>query len=360
MVKIAFAGVGNNASALLQGAELARHSGDAAITVSGCPTIGGEGVEDIVGVAAFDVDESKVGHDLAAAIVAPPNCYPRLIDVAETGVIVSPGPVLDRPDTAAPANETTLSRSRAEIVDELVASKAEVMIYGLPTGRPNAAAFYAECALDAGVAFVNCTPESVAREPDTRAAFEAARLPLLGDDLASHLGSSVVHQTLLKLLRDRGIVLDSTFQLNVGGNADFANLRLCPESKLATKHNALRLPDEDGGKVHVLPSAGAVKGLADQKVAFIDVAGRGWAGTPVHVEIRLGVQDSSNAAGVIADLVRIGGLAARKQVGGFAGGAEFLFKAPAGDGPSSCDALAAGIAQLEAHHTLDRVPASNA
>jgi myo-inositol-1-phosphate synthase len=182
----------------------------------------------------------------------------------------------------------------------------------------------------------------------------------LGDDLASHLGSSILHQTLLKLLRDRGIVLDSTFQLNVGGNADFANLHVCPESKLETKHNALRLPDEDGDKVHVLPSAGAVRGLADQKVAFIDVAGRGWAGTPVHVEIRLGVQDSSNAAGVIADLVRIAALAARKQIGGFANGAEFLFKAPAGDGPSTCDALAAGIGQLETRSTPDPVHTGNA
>ena len=360
MIKIALAGVGNNASALLQGTELARRTGDGAITVSGRPTIGGEGVQDIVAVAAFDIDDAKVGYDLASAIVAPPNCYPRLVNVAETGVSVSPGPILDQPDTAASVDEAALSRSRTEIVAELVASRAEVLIYGLPTGRPRAAAFYAECALSAGVAFVNCTPECVAREPDVRAAFEAARLPLLGDDLASHLGSSIVHRALLKLLRDRGIVLDSTFQLNVGGNADFANLRVCAESKLATKHNALRLPDEDGDKVHVLPSAGAVRGLADRKVAFIDVAGRGWAGTPVHVEVRLGVQDSSNAAGVVADLVRIAALAARKQIGGFSNGAEFLFKAPAGDGPSTCDALAAGIAQLEAHRTLDRVPTGNA
>ena len=361
MIKIALAGVGNNASALLQGTELARRTGDGAITVSGLPTIGGEDVQDIVAVAAFDVDAAKVGQDLAAAIVAPPNCYPRLVDVDETGVIVSPGPILDQPDTAANADDgAALSRIRSEIVEELVASKAEVLVYGLPTGRPRAAAFYAECALSAGVALVNCTPESVSRAADTRAAFEAARLPLLGDDLASHLGSSVVHRALLKLLRDRSIVLDSTFQLNVGGNADFANLRVCAESKLATKHNALRLPDEDGDKVHVLPSAGAVKGLADQKVAFIDVAGRGWAGTPVHVEVRLGVQDSSNAAGVVADLVRIAALAARKQIGGFASGAEFLFKAPAGDGPATCDALAAGIAQLEACDARDRIRTSNA
>jgi myo-inositol-1-phosphate synthase len=360
MTKIALAGVGNNASALLQGVELARHMGGGAITVSGLPVIGGEEVQDIAAVAAFDIADTKVTHDLASAIVAQPNCYPQIVEVPKTGVVVSQGLVLDRPDLPAGADESTLSPSRAKIVRELLASKAEVLVYGLPTGRPRAAVFYAECALDAGLAFINCTPERVARESEMREAFEAARLPLFGDDLASHLGSSIVHRALLKLLRDRGIVLDSTFQLNVGGNADFANLHVCAESKLATKHNALRLPDEDGDKVHVLPSAGAVKGLADQKVAFIDVLGHGWAGTPVHVEVRLSVQDSSNAAGVIADLVRIAGLARRKQLGGFADGAEFLFKAPGGDGPSTSDALIAGIARLEAHRAQNRTPTGDA
>jgi myo-inositol-1-phosphate synthase len=225
-------------------------------------------------------------------------------------------------------------RAFQRVVSRLREAQAEVLLYSLPTGLQWAATAYARAALEAGVAFVNCTPEIVARSPELLAEFAAAGVPLIGDDLASHLGTSVVHRALLGLLAERGLSLASSYQLNIGGNEDFRNLRERGASKRQSKLNALAQEGVDTTKVEVIPSAGYVSHLRDHKVAILNIEGLGWAGTPVSVDLKLKVQDSSNAAGVIIDLIRIAAAAGRDRRGGFAAAAVGVLKSPAGGHPS--------------------------
>jgi myo-inositol-1-phosphate synthase len=324
-IKLAVAGIGNNISALYQGADYYREmraqgrTEEASLGVR-CENMGGLRVEDIEFVAAFDVHPDKVGKRFSDAVLAPPNNYP-VLDVPLT-------PYDFKVEQGFTQANLTSDLSMAHIVDSLRKSGAEVLLYSLPTGLQWAAEAYAQAALLAGVAIVNCTPEKIARDPEILARFEAAGVPCVGDDLASHLGASVVHRTLLGLIGDRGLTLRSTYQLNFGGNEDFRNLRDHGASKAESKINALRQKGLDTDKIQIIPSAGYVNHLQDNKVAIINIEGYGWAARPVSLDLKLKVQDSSNAAGVIIDLIRIAALAYRKNISGFPLAAASCLKSP--------------------------------
>ncbi|WP_337832956.1 hypothetical protein [Pseudonocardia sp. TMWB2A] len=319
--------MGNNISALCQGVEYYRKLALAGVPEPDfpgirVPRIGDIGVCDVEIVAGFDVHRDKVGAKLAEALMAPPNNYPQLdVDMPTTDVIVDDG-LREDDDPAGPAFRHLVSR--------LEDSRAEVLLYSLPTGLQWAATAYARAALKAGVAFVNCTPEIVGRDEALLAEYERAGVPLIGDDLASHLGSSVVHRSLLALLAERGLTLCSSYQLNFGGNEDFRNLREVGESKRTSKLNALSQAGVDTSKVEVIPSAGFVGHLADNKVAILNIEGQGWAGTSVSLDVKLKVQDSSNAAGVIIDLIRVACAARRAGMSGFTPAAVSSLKSPSG------------------------------
>jgi myo-inositol-1-phosphate synthase len=336
-INLATAGVGNNISALLQGAYLYRdiYASDKNETLPGIKrfSIGAYRVFDINFVAAFDVNKNKIGKPLNEAIFISPNNYPRLNVNLPSQVLVSAGPLLDglSPSLIEKCHPHALSITADEVTQELIRSKTDVLLYSLPTGAPLAADFYARCALKAGVAFVNCTPEKIARNTALHDEFKSKNLPLLGDDLASHMGSSIVHRTLLQLFADRGVTLKSSYQLNLGGNADFRNLLERGKSKMDTKKSALSETNVDTSKVEVIPSAGFISSLEDNKVGIMHFEGIGWGGTPVQIDLTLKVQDSSNAAGIIIDLIRIAAVAKDKKMGGFIQGAEYLLKSSPSD-----------------------------
>jgi myo-inositol-1-phosphate synthase len=316
------AGVGNNISALVQGIshyrELVRSGSDEPLPGIRQRVVGGFDVTDVRVVAAFDVDLNKVGRDLAEAIFVPPTNYPRLaVDLPRQGVTVSPG-----------ISDEATAGEASRLAHQLRDTGAEVLLYGLPTGLQWAADAYWSAARQAGVAFVNCTPEVVARNAETLDAARACGVVLLGDDLKSHLGTSIVHGELLGLLSRRGITVSSSYQLNMGGNEDFRNLRERGQGKVSTKLEALADAGVDSRRITVIPSAGYVPQLQDRKVAIVNVEGVGWAGTPVSIDLTLRVQDSSNAAGVIIDLVRIAAAGHRAGSAGYLAEASPFLKAP--------------------------------
>ncbi|MEU7841895.1 inositol-3-phosphate synthase [Micromonospora sp. NPDC049114] len=307
-VKVAVVGVGNNTSALVQGIALHRHSGS--LVGVRRPIVDGLAVGDIEFVAAFATSREKIGRDLTEAIFLPPNNFPRLdCDLPEAGVAVTEGLV----DSAG--------------VDRVAAALAgaEVLLYSAPSGRPETARAYAEAARTAGVAFINTTADPISRDPDVMSGFEAAGLPLLGDDLASQFGTSVVHNALLRLLRERGLTLVSSYQVNLGGTEDFRNLVENPNTKKQSKLNAL--PDAD--RVEVAP-LGYLPHLGSQKVAHLNIEAQGWGETVVSLDVKLKVDDPSGAAGVNIDLIRIAASALRNGHGGHPAEATSLLKSPPG------------------------------
>ncbi|WFU25158.1 inositol-3-phosphate synthase [Bradyrhizobium sp. CB1717] len=323
-LRLAVAGVGNNISALLQGIYYYR-----TLIADGADTnklpgirhfkIGDFAIGDIELVAAFDVQPEKIGLPIEKAIFCAPNNYPNLgLDIPHSTTIVHNGVHL--------ADKGVMGQ--AGVATELRQSEADVLLYSLPTGLQRAADAYAECALEAGVSFVNCTPEAVARNPEHLQRFEERGLSLIGDDLASHMGTSMLHRAILDLLINRGLTLENTYQLNLGGNEDFRNLQNRGESKTVSKRNALARTGLDMNRVHVIPSAGVVPHLQDRKVAYLNVIGRGWANMPISIDLKLEVQDSSNAAGVIIDLIRIAASARRRGLAGFNAAAASFLKSP--------------------------------
>ncbi len=306
-VKVALVGVGNNTSALVQGIAFYRSTGS--LVGLHRPQISGLGVGDIDVVAAFALSDGKVGKDLHEAIFVPPNNFPRL-------------------DAQLPPSGVTVRRGLVDSTEiERVANAlkgADVLLYSAPSGRPETARAYAEAALMARVAFVNTTSDAVAREPFWLERFEDAGVPLLGDDLASQFGTSVVHHALLRLLQERGLTLVSSYQVNLGGTEDFRNLVENPNTKKQSKLNAV-----GSDKVQMAP-LGYLPQLKSQKIAHLNIEAQGWGETAVSLDVRLKVHDPSGAAGVNIDLIRIAATALRSGHGGYPAEAASLLKSPPG------------------------------
>ena len=333
-VRLAIAGIGNCANSLLQGITYYRDA-DPTLKVPGLMhvVLGGYHVGDVEVVAAFDVDATKVGSDLSKAIWGGQNNTIRFADVDHCNVLVQRGPTLDGLNKYY---REAIEESPAEPVDVAQAlrdAKAEVLVSYLPVGSEEAQRYYAQACLDAGVAFVNAIPVFIASDPAWATKFREAGVPIVGDDIKSQVGATIVHRVLTRLFEDRGTALDRTYQLNVGGNMDFRNMldRDRLESKKISKTQAVTSQmdvalDEDA--VHIGPSD-HVPWLLDRKWAYIRMEGRNFGDVPLNVELKLEVWDSPNSAGVIIDAVRLAKLALDRGVGGpILGPSAYLMKSP--------------------------------
>ncbi len=328
-IKIAIVGMGNCASSLIQGIYYYKDKDPAEAIGLMHGVIGGYGPSDIEVVAAWDIDRRKVGQDVARAIFAHPNCTTVFCpDVPETGVEVRMGRVMDgfsehmkdypQERTFLLADEA--EPDKAEIVRVLKESGAEVLMNYLPVGSEAATRFYAECALEAGVAFVNNIPVFIASDPAWAQRFEEKNIPIIGDDIKAQVGATITHRTLTDLFAKRGVKLDRTYQLNTGGNTDFLNMlnraRLASKKESKTEAvqavTAQRLADEN---IHVGPSD-YVPWQKDNKLCFIRMEGRLFGDVPMNLELRLSVEDSPNSAGVAIDSIRLARLALDRGIGG--------------------------------------------
>jgi myo-inositol-1-phosphate synthase len=324
-IRVAIVGVGNCAASLVQGVHYYADA-DPSSTVPGLMHVqfGDYHVRDIEFVAAFDVDAKKVGFDLSEAIGASENNTIKIADVPPLGVTVQRGVTNDG---LGKYYRETITESDAEPVDIVAAlreAQADVLICYLPVGSEIAAKYYAQCAIDAGVAFVNALPVFIASDPVWAAKFEAAGVPIVGDDIKSQVGATITHRVLAKLFEDRGVVLDRTYQLNVGGNMDFKNMleRERLESKKLSKTQAVtsNLTGPLGGKkedrnVHIGPSD-YVAWLDDRKWAYVRLEGRAFGEVPLNLEYKLEVWDSPNSAGIIIDALRAAKIAKDRGIGG--------------------------------------------
>jgi myo-inositol-1-phosphate synthase len=325
-INLAIAGVGNCASSLVQGLEFYRTHDPASSAGVLHPEVGGYGIEDIQVVCAFDVDARKVGRSLDQAVFAPPNCTRVFQEkLPAYDVQVQMGPVYDgvAGHMASYDEDRAFRVADAEPVDvagALAESGAEVLVSYLPVGSEDAVRHYAEACLEAGVALVNCVPVFIASDPLWARRFEERGLPVVGDDIKSQVGSTIVHRTLARLLDDRGVHLDHTYQLNTGGNTDFLNMleqgRL--RSKRISKTESVQaqldtpLPADD---IHIGPSD-YVAWQRDNKVAFVRLEWRGFGEVPMNLELRMSVEDSPNSAGVAIDAIRCAKLGLERKVGG--------------------------------------------
>ncbi|MDP9241110.1 MAG: inositol-3-phosphate synthase [Actinomycetota bacterium] len=320
-VRVAIVGVGNCAASLVQGVEYYRNA-DADTRVPGLMHVkfGPYHVGDIEFVAAFDVDAKKVGRDLSEAIVASENNTIKITDVPPLDITVQRGHTLDG---LGKYYRTMVEESDEEPVDVVAALKAgqvDVLVCYLPVGSEDAAKFYAQCAVDAGVAFVNALPVFIAGTAEWAEKFRAAGVPIVGDDIKSQVGATITHRVLARLFEDRGVQLDRTMQLNVGGNMDFMNMleRERLESKKISKTQSVTSQvDRDMGKdnVHIGPSD-YVPWLDDRKWAYVRLEGRAFGDVPLSLEYKLEVWDSPNSAGVIIDAVRAAKIAKDRGLGG--------------------------------------------
>ena len=325
-IRVAIAGVGNCASSLVQGVEFYKDA-DPNGSVPGLMHVqfGEYHVGDLEFVAAFDVDAKKVGQDISAAIVSSENNTIKIADVPPLGVTVQRGPTLDG---LGKYYRETIEESDAEPVDVaqvLRDAEVDVLVCYLPVGSEEAAKFYAQAAIDAGVGFVNALPVFIAGTKEWADKFTEAGVPIVGDDIKSQIGATITHRVMAKLFEDRGVTLDRTYQLNVGGNMDFKNMleRERLESKKISKTQAVTSNLEDGplaGKkddrnVHIGPSD-YVAWLDDRKWAYVRLEGRAFGEVPLNLEYKLEVWDSPNSAGIIIDAVRAAKIALDRGIGG--------------------------------------------
>jgi len=320
-IRVAIVGVGNCAASLVQGVHYYRDA-DPSSSVPGLMHVkfGPYHVSDIQFVAAFDVDAKKVGQDLSEAIVASENNTIKLCDVPPLNVPVQRGRTLDGLGKYYRETIVESDEEPVDVVGALRAAQVDVMICYLPVGSEEAAKFYAQCAIDAGVAFVNALPVFIAGTPEWAAKFEAAGVPIVGDDIKSQVGATITHRVLAKLFEDRGVVLDRTYQLNVGGNMDFKNMleRDRLESKKISKTQAVtsNLKHDMGSRnVHIGPSD-YVQWLDDRKWAYVRLEGRAFGEVPLNLEYKLEVWDSPNSAGIIIDALRAAKIAKDRGIGG--------------------------------------------
>jgi len=337
-IKIAIVGVGNCASSLIQGIHYYRDKAPEDAIGLMHWEIGGYRPGDIEVVCAFDIDRRKVGRDVHEAIFAPPNCTTVFCgDIPPAGVEVRMGPVMDgfsehmrdypESHTFVPADAP--EPSKEEVVAALKESGAEVLLNYLPVGSERAARFYAECALEAGLAFINCIPVFIVSDPEWAARFEAAGLPVIGDDIKAQLGATITHRTLTDLFRKRGVKIERTYQLNTGGNTDFLNMlnRARLASKKESKTEAVQSVAAerlDWENIHVGPSD-YVPWQKDNKVCFIRIEGKLFGDVPMNLELRLSVEDSPNSAGVAIDAIRCAKLALDRGAAGILHGPSAYF-----------------------------------
>jgi myo-inositol-1-phosphate synthase len=320
-IKVAIAGVGNCANSLIQGVTFYRDA-DEHEFIPGLMHVrfGAYHVGDIEFVAAFDVDADKVGRDLADAMWVAPNSTIKFADVETIGITVDRGPTLDGLGEYYRDEVSESTVVPVDVAQVLRSTKTDVLVCYLPVGSEDAVKFYAQAALDAGVAFVNAVPVFVASDPEWAQKFTVAGVPIVGDDIKSQLGATITHRVLARLFERRGLALDHTYQLNVGGNMDFKNMleRTRLQSKKISKTRSVTsniettLPERD---VHIGPSD-HVPWLEDRKFAFVRLEGRGFGNTPINLEYKLEVWDSPNSAGIVIDAVRAAKIALDSGCGG--------------------------------------------
>jgi myo-inositol-1-phosphate synthase len=333
-VRVAIVGAGNCAASLVQGVHYYAGA-DPNGKVPGLMHVmfGDYHVRDVEFVAAFDVDAKKVGFDLSEALVSSENNTIKICDVPPLGVTVQRGPTMDG---LGKYYLETIEQSDAEPVDVVQAlkdSRADVLVSYLPVGSEQADKFYAQCAIDAKVAFVNALPVFIASDPVWAKKFEDAGVPIIGDDIKSQVGATITHRVMAKLFEDRGVVLDRTYQLNVGGNMDFKNMleRDRLESKKVSKTQAVTSNighDLGARNVHIGPSD-YVQWLDDRKWAYVRLEGRAFGDVPLNLEYKLEVWDSPNSAGIIIDAIRAAKIAQDRGIGGaLTAASSYLMKSP--------------------------------
>ena len=319
-IKVAVAGVGNCASALVQGVEYYKNAKENS-EVPGLMHVnfGGYHIRDIEFVAAFDVNKLKNGQDLSEAIFTEPNCCVRFANMPKLGVKVLPGPIIDgvAEHMKDPFNIYNVDEDPVDVTDVLKESQADMLLNFLPVGSFRGTRHYAKACLEVGCAFVNCIPEFIASEQEWAKKFENAGLPVAGDDVKSQIGATIIHRTLIDLLVSRGIRIERTYQLNVGGNTDFLNMTT--EGRLETKRKS---------KISALTSLvpyeieawagpnGYIPFLKDNKICHLNIQGKKFGDIPVTIDLKLSVQDSPNSAGMVIDVVRATKLALDREVKG--------------------------------------------
>jgi len=325
-IRLAVVGVGNCASSLIQGIEYYRtHEGSEKLGLMHYE-LGGYQPSDLEVVAAFDVDKRKVGRPLGEAIYAKPNCTREISPrVSNSKAIVHMGYVLDGVSSHMreyPEDQTFMvaEQEPCDVEKVLRESRAEILLNYLPVGSEEATRFYATCCLNTGVSLINCMPVFIASSPEWGNRFRERRIPIIGDDVKAQLGATILHRALTQLFVDRGVKVDRTYQLNVGGNTDFLNmlnqsrLRAKKVSKTEAVQSILDSPLEDRN-IHIGPSD-YVPWQKDNKICFLRIEGRGFGGVPLNVELRLSVEDSPNNDGVTIDAIRCCQLARKRKIGG--------------------------------------------
>jgi myo-inositol-1-phosphate synthase len=333
-VRVAIVGVGNCASSLVQGVHYYRNA-SAKDAVPGLMhvNLGGYHISDIEFVAAFDIDKKKVGLDLSQAIFAGPNNTVKFSDVPASGVKVQRGMTHDGIGKYLADIVEKAPGQTSDVVGILKKTKADVVVSYLPVGSEEATKWYVEQALAAGVGFVNCIPVFIAREPYWQKRFEDKGLPIIGDDIKSQVGATIIHRVLTRLFRDRGVKLERTYQLNFGGNTDFLNMlerdRLMSKKISKTRSVTSQLDYDVGAEnVHIGPSD-YVPWLHDRKWAYIRLEGRSFGDVPLNVELKLEVHDSPNSAGIVIDAVRCAKLALDRGISGaLEGPSSYFMKSP--------------------------------
>jgi myo-inositol-1-phosphate synthase len=320
-IRVALVGVGNSASALIQGTQYYKNAKENT-TVPGLMHVnyGGYHIRDIHFVAAFEVNKDKIGRDLSEAIFTKPNVCEKFADVSNLAVKVSPAPILDG---VAPHMRETFNvyddseTEKASIVKILNETQTNVLVNYLPVGSHDATRYYAQCAIDSGCAFVNCMPEFIGSDPEESKKFEKAGLPVLGDDIKSQVGATILHRNLVRLCLDRGVIVDETYQLNLGGDTDFQNMtvenRL--KSKRISKTEAVTSLVPYALPTRIGPSD-YVPFLKNKKICYISLKARKFGDRPIKISVKLEVEDSPNSAGVVIDLIRAAKIALDRKIAG--------------------------------------------
>ncbi len=330
-IKVAIAGLGSCASALIQGVEYYRNQKVGEIPGLMHVNFGGYFIEDIEFVAAFDINSLKIGRDISEAIFADPNLCAKFADVPKTGVKVLPGPISDgvAPHMVEPFH-VNMNQKAVDVTKALRQSEADMLINYLPVGSAEGTKLYSQASIEAGCAFVNCIPEFIASIPEWGKRFKEAGLPVAGDDIKSQVGATILHRAMAELFYDRGVHIDSTYQLNIGGNTDFLNMTV--ESRLKTKRISKTTAVTSLIPYDVPTRIGPsdyVPFLGDHKICYIRVYGQGFGNLPITLDAKLTVNDSPNSAGVVIDVIRAVKIAIDRGVPGpLTGISSYAFKHP--------------------------------